>query len=161
MNSPSQPNRQELFTQLQNAIALRSAQDQVLWTILGFFGATTAVLLSALFQSGRFPDQMAIAMVVVLAGILLCLAWNSIQARALGHIRRHELLIESIERELRLPPEIAVFPKINVKLYDEAQIGGTPARTLIAQVGWFALVLWAIVALVCVAHYRVAGGQVV
>jgi len=146
--------RAELFLQLQNAIALRSAQDQVLWTILGFFGATNAVLLSVIFSNGDFPKTYWVAAIAVAGGMLLSLAWSSIQSRALGHIRRHEALMESLERELSIPPGLAVSGSINRVLYEQAELGArTPARVLISQVGWFALFLWIVVGCICSVHY--------
>lgn len=56
-NTGQELKRNELWSQLQNAIHLRSSQDQVLWTIFGIFGAANAILLVALFQNGLVPDD--------------------------------------------------------------------------------------------------------
>lgn len=134
--------RGELWEQLSRAIELRSSQDQVLWSIFGFFGATNAILLVALFTDGEFPKDPWVAAVVVGAGLLLSLTWHFIQARALGHIKRHEALMESIERELRLPPELAVSAEINRASINRHVGVGIPARKVMARCGLVSSLLW-------------------
>lgn len=156
MATTETPSRQELFLQLQNAIALRSAQDQVLWTILGFFGATNAVLITAIFSSGDLPKTYLIPACVIPTGMALCFAWNSIQGRALGHIKRHEALMARLEIALALPHGIATSSKLNRELYEEFLGGGTPARSLMPLFGWTALLMWFLLGCVCLHHYQLA-----
>ena len=144
--------RAELWTQLGNAISLRSSQDQVLWTILGFFGATNAVLLSAMFASGDFPKSVWIQGLLVVCGLLLSFAWHVIQSRALGHIKRHESVIALLERALDVPEGMAVSSQVNRGAYDRFLGNGISARQLIAGFGWASALLWTAVAMVCVAR---------
>ncbi len=152
VNDSGDHRRQELWTQLANAVNLRSSQDQVLWTILGFFGATNAVLLSAMFASGDFPKSRWIQGVLVISGLLLSFAWHLIQGRALGHIKRHEALMALIERTLDLPAGMAVSAQINQSLYDIHLGGGIPARYVIARFGWATALLWVFVGGICLAN---------
>jgi hypothetical protein len=154
MAATESPSRQELFLQLQNAIALRSAQDQVLWTILGFFGATNAVLITAIFSSGDLPKTYIIPAFVIPTGMALCFAWNTIQARALGHIKRHEALMARLETALALPHAIATSSKLNRELYEEFLEGGRPARSIMPLFGWLALLMWFLLGCVCLHHYQ-------
>lgn len=140
--------REELWEQLSRAIELRSSQDQVLWSIFGFFGATNGVLLVALFSDGEFPKDPWVAAVVVGAGLLLSLTWHFIQVRALGHIKRHEALMESIERELRLPLDFAVSAEINRASTDHHVGVGIPARKVMARCGLVSALLWGVVVII-------------
>ena len=131
--------RQELSDQLSRGIELRSSQDQVLWSIFGFFGATNAVLLVALFQDGRFPADPWLVLVVVVAGVAVAVAWHLIQRRAIGYIERHEALMARIEQELRVPSTLSVTAEVT---------GGVRARCVMVSYGWFSGALWVAVLLI-------------
>jgi len=105
--------RNELWSQLSNAINMRSAQDQVLWSIFGTFWAANAILLVALFTTGTMPQDSSVGIVVSSVGTFLSLIWYAIQARALGHLMRHEELIKRIEKELQFDPNYAISADIN------------------------------------------------
>ena len=60
-----------LWHQLSNSINLRSSQDQVLWNIIGTFGATNAILLVALFSQGEPPKNNTVGIVISLVGLIL------------------------------------------------------------------------------------------
>ena len=144
MNPMTPEGRAELFEQLSRAIDLRSAQDQVLWSIFGFFGATNAVLLSALFQAGTFPSDGTMLIIVVTAGIFASLAWHLIQRRAIGHIKRHEALMEQIERELQVPARFAVSAALSLAR-DKTLGTGVPARVVMGAAGAVSCFLWVVV----------------
>jgi hypothetical protein len=152
MNHQEEKGREELWNQLSRAVDLRSSQDQVLWSIFGFFGATNAVLLSGLFASGDFPKNHWISLVIVIAGISVSITWHLIQVRALGHIKRHEALITAIERILDVPEELALSAQINSSLVQQYVGTGIPARVLIARFGWGATALWMLVGIISIAH---------
>jgi hypothetical protein len=147
-------NREELFIQLTNAIAMRSAQDQVLWTILGFFGATDAVLLSSMFSSGNFPKDGNIALILVLVGLFVSFFWHCIQSRALGHIKRHENTIKNIEVRLGIPGEFAVSAQIDKQGFERHLGRQIPARVLLSKLGWLSGLLWAFVGAVAACTYH-------
>lgn len=151
MNPRDAKGREELWNQLSHAIDLRSSQDQVLWSIFGFFGAANAVLLAALFASGGFPKDPWVPVVVVSAGILLSITWQLISSRALGHISRHEALMKAIEYKLQIPQTLAVSAAINFQSYQIHVASGIPARVLLARFGWGAAALWIFVAVICFA----------
>lgn len=144
--------RAELLMQLQNAVALRNGQDQVLWTIVGFFGASNAVLLAGLFQSGQFPANPWVPTILIAAAIVLCAAWSEIQRRAIGHIARHERVMYELEIALALPVRFTIS-KINLDLHGQSLRGGMPARVVIGRMGLATMVLWCVVALLSVLHY--------
>lgn len=141
-------NRDELLQQLGNAIHLRSAQDQVLWSIFGVFWAANAILLVALFPQGHFPTY-PIGFIISVVGMLFSLVWYKIQGRALGHIDRHENLMEILEKklvELDMPQEYAVSAKINKD--NKCSFKSIPARKLMPICSQVVAILWAIGALI-------------
>lgn len=137
--------RTELWAQLTNAINLRSAQDQVIWSIFGTFWATNAILLVALFTGGGLPTDPIVGVVVGAVGMVISFIWHTIQNRAQGHIMRHEELMERLEKKLGVNPEYAVSARLNRQAYDKYLRGGLPARTLMkaasigGTVAWFAV----------------------
>ena len=136
--------RSEMWLQLTNAINLRSSQDQVLWSIFGTFWAANAILLVALFTTGNLPSNPAVGIVISVVGLFLSLTWHAIQARALGHIIRHEELIRKIEVELGFDTELAVSPEINRQAYSQ-YFGRLPrARKIMAMCSIGGAFLWAL-----------------
>src|SRR3989442_6290509 len=93
------PNSITPANRLENAISLRSSQDQVLWTIYGLFSATNSLFLVALFQTGTFP-KAAVGVVVSIVGLPVSIAWLLIQRRALAHIANYDDIIRKIDPEL-------------------------------------------------------------
>lgn len=136
-------NRDDLWRQLNHAINLRSTQDQVLWSIFGVFWAANAILLVALFQNGQIP-MSAIGIVISVVGALLSCVWHQIQRRALGHILRHETLIERLERQLEIPENLATSGHINQEDYNRFLSSGIPARQLMPICSLVASILWAL-----------------
>lgn len=134
--------RSELWSQLANAINLRSSQDQVLWTIFGTFWAANAILLVALFTSGTLPSDPFVGIVVATVGILLSLTWHSIQNRALGHLMRHEKLITKIESSLGFDPDFAVSADLNRVPYDAHLRKGLKARSVMRACSIGGTVMW-------------------
>ena len=119
-----------LWNQLNNAINLRNAQDQVLWSIIAVFLATNSILLVALFQSGSLPSKYYIGIVISAFGVALNLVWNNMQSRALRNIKRHEDLIETIEQELKISPDFATSPEIATERSKKYQSRWPEARTI-------------------------------
>ncbi len=141
-------NENELWTQLKNAINLRSAEDHVLWNIFGIFAAANAILFVALFQTGDFPANSFVGVIISIAGLSFSVVWFLIQRRALGHIKRYEALMERVENKLRFKPDYAVSGKINEDDYNK-YVGKSPrVRTVmqifsvLAGLGWLALASW-------------------
>jgi len=99
---------EELWDQLTRVRDARNAQDGVLWNMFSTFWASNAVLLVALFSTGKPPESPVVGIVVSTVGTALSLAWYGIQARVLGHIVRFEELTREIERRLNLEPEITL-----------------------------------------------------
>ncbi len=120
------------WDQLRNAIHLRSAQDQVLWTIFGIFGAANAILLVALFQNEPGYPWVIIS----LAGVSASIVWHLLLRRALGHVEMYKKIIEELERRLQIEPELALSGHINEEAFDKHLGKGTPARDLMR---WFSL----------------------
>ncbi len=124
----------ELWTQLKNAINLRSAEDHVIWNIFGIFWAASALLLVALFRTGDFPENSAVGIIISGVGLSLSIAWSLIQRRSLGHIKRHEKLMKRLEQKLEFDPDYAVSAEINTEDYDQCVGKGPAARTVMT---WF------------------------
>lgn len=125
--------------QLENGIAMRSAQDQVLWSIFGAFWGSNAILLVALFQTGDFPRRACVGFVIALVGTAFALLWAGVQARALHHIERHESVICSAEMTLRIPDSL--------RLGTGAPQSMLAARNLMRMGAWLAVVVWAVAAI--------------
>lgn len=136
--------RDELWLQLGNSINLRSSEDQVLWTIFGAFLASNAILLVALFTTGDLPKNSLVGLVVSFFGILLSMIWHGIQQRALGHVKRHENLMKTIEENLRFDPSFAVSPEINQSNYDQSLPKGISARRLMPLCSVGGILIWAL-----------------
>lgn len=147
IGQPVNLNRDELWRQLGNVIHLRSAQDQVLWSIFGVFWAANAILLVALFPKGHLPTY-PVGLIISLVGLFLAVVWHKIQNRALGHVKLYEDLIKKLEEELHILPENAVSPSINKALYEKYLAKGTPARKLMPICSQVMMGLWAFGALI-------------
>ena len=139
---PDQPARSELFQQLDNAVAMCGAEDQVIWTIFGTFWATNAILLVALFSAGDLPKAPAVGITVSAVGAGLSIVWHLIQRRALGHLRRFEELVELLEKGLRIPAELALSAKVNTSAYQRFLGGGVRARKLMVGCSLASTFLW-------------------
>lgn len=122
MNSPTYKckplDRPEMWSQLENAIIWRASQDQIIWTIFGAFWGANAILLVALFTTGKLPDETA-GIVISFVGISLSVVWYFIQKRAIGSLKRFEVLISKLEKSLEMDPSVAVSADINEADYEK------------------------------------------
>lgn len=144
-NSPGQGlEKREMWNQLANAISLRSAQDQVLWSIFGAFWAVNAILLVALFTTGKLPESIVVGIVVSSVGMLISLIWHFIQKRALGHVERYEELMRKLEAKLGFDASFAVSAKINREDYGRYVGKGIPARQVMPVCSLGGAILWAL-----------------
>jgi hypothetical protein len=146
---PQELDRKELWDQLSRTVTLRGNQDQVLWRIFAAFWAANAILLVALSRDGALPAERAVTLAIGGVGLGLSLTWLVVQRRAMGHLARHERLMERLETRLRVPPELSVSERLNRGDYDACMPRwprGRPVMVLfnvIAAVLWAALVCWA------------------
>ncbi len=134
----------ELWAQLRNAISLRISEDSVLWHIFGIFWAASALLLVALFRSGDFPDNFIVGLIISTVGFSLSIAWFLIQRRSLGHVKRHEKLMERIEQKLGFNPDYAASAEVNLKDYQEFLSMRPRARNVMKAFSIFALIGWSV-----------------
>lgn len=139
----------QLLTQLQ--ILLRSAQDQVLWTMFGIFWAANAILIVAVFNTGELPDEPWITGVIASVGALMCLVWHWVQSRALGNVIKHERLMQRLEKSFI--PEPHRTSRSPEEVYNELLGSGAPwytrgprARNLISFCSLSAVLIWGLVA---------------
>ncbi len=126
-----------LWTQLTNAINLRSSQDQVLWSVMGIFSAANAILLVALFLDGNFPTKLPVGIVLSMVGVLMSVVWLLVQRRALMRIEHYENLVRNLEDHLGLDARFRVgtsFTRPN---------GGIRARTVMPWWSSFWAAFWA------------------
>ncbi|MBU4259582.1 MAG: hypothetical protein KKI12_09105 [Proteobacteria bacterium] len=144
-NSASKPKaleRPEKWAQLANAISLRSSQDQVMWNIFGVFWGANAILLVALFTTGKMPEE-PVGIVVSIVGTALSVVWHIMQNRACGHLERFEALMSKMEKSLEIDPNETVSQKINVADYTEyvgKKVGF--GRKLIKRCSLVGAILW-------------------
>ena len=134
--------RQEEWSQLANAIAMRSSEDQVLWSIFGTFWAANAILLVALFTTGKPPEDANVGLVVSVVGVLISFVWNTIQKRALGHLKKHEALICRMEKELDFERRFSISTEINTTDYETFLDKGIRARQIMPACSAAGIALW-------------------
>ena len=145
--------RSELWAQLANALQLRSAQDQVVWSVFGIFWATNGLLLVALFNNGSMPRDRLPLLVIAGVGIALSVVWFLIQRRALGHLVRHERLATEIESALNIDTAFATSAQLNSTAFSRYVGRGPrarqvmPACSAVGAVGWATLLAWALATL--------------
>jgi hypothetical protein len=142
--------RKELGDQLSRAATLRGNQDQVAWRAFTAFWGSNSLLLVALSQKGELTEKPGLVAAVALAGTFLSLSWWQILRRTLGHLSRYEMVIETLERKLGLPNEVAFSDAINVEDTHRFMPGGPRGRPimlfccLLAGCIWFASFVWVI-----------------
>jgi 8-oxo-dGTP diphosphatase len=134
--------RQEEWSQLANAIAMRSSEDQVLWSIFGTFWAANAILLVALFTTGKLPEDANVGLIVSAVGVLISIVWDAIQRRALGHLKKHEALIGKMEKELDFERRFAISSEINTGDYETFLSKGIRARQIMPACSVAGTVSW-------------------
>jgi hypothetical protein len=110
-NSSQNPiTREDAWKQLSNAYALRTSHDHVIWMIFSAFWAAIALLLVALFQTGRLPIP-PIGFVVSMVGFAVSVAWILIHRRTTIYIERYESVVKYIEDSvLQLPRNVSLQP---------------------------------------------------
>jgi hypothetical protein len=114
----------------------------VLWSIFGTFWAANAILLVALFTTGKLPEDANVGLVVSTVGVLISLAWGTIQRRALGHVKRHEALMSKLEERLALDRDFAVSTDINQRDYQKFVGNGIRARQVMLACSLVGGALW-------------------
>ena len=107
--------RKELGDQLNRAATLRGNQDQVAWRAFTAFWGSNSLLLVALSQKGELAEKPGLVIAVSLAGTFLSMSWWQILRRTLGHLSRYDRIIETLERKLGLPSDVAFSDAINVE----------------------------------------------
>ncbi len=88
-------NPDPLWNQLSNAVALVAKQDQIVWTVFGAFWAANALLLVALFTTGKLPDQ-SVGVIVSSVGLTLSLVWLAIEHRAMAWLKFYEGILREL-----------------------------------------------------------------
>ena len=118
-----------------------AAEDQIIWTIFGTFWATNAILLVALFSTGKLPETPVVGVIVSGVGFALSGVWHLIQKRALVHLERFEELVQKFETKLRFPPDLALSARVNKAAYKKLE-KGIRARDLIQACSLASTFLW-------------------
>lgn len=98
------------WQQLANACSARFGQDSVLWTIIGSFWSTNAVLLVALGASGTWANDPTLRGVICGTGVAVSLLWLFMQAAALRRVVAYEDVIKHLEAQLKLSNEARLLP---------------------------------------------------
>lgn len=133
-----------LENQLSNVIATRSSQDQILWSIIGVFGATNAILLVALFPNGDLPKSPIIGAIICIVGLLVSFTWTLMQRRALAHIKYIECIRENLERDINIESKYAMSPNMNIELKMKYLLIKPMARHVLRSFGWGMIILWVV-----------------
>jgi hypothetical protein len=119
-----------LQTQLSTVWNARYQQDQVLWRVFAAFWPTNAILLAALFRSAGQKVTPKLGAITALCGVFVGFVWFLIQRRALGHVKRIELIAENLEKVLLGPAFSPYALSLRFSAGDSKKIGGLAARTL-------------------------------
>lgn len=108
----SSSERVELITLLQNFSNLRTAQDQVLWSIFGSLWGTNALLLISFFSAGDKWSISQVGIVVSIIGLLISFIWDIIQTKTIARRDMYEDSIQYIEKKLCIDKELFAFSKV-------------------------------------------------
>lgn len=134
-DSPA-PCSDQLWNQLSNAVVLVAKQDQIVWAVFGAFWAANAVLLVALFTTGKLPEQ-SVGAIVSGVGLALSVVWLAIEHRAMAWLRFYEGILRELERNyLYIPLSIAFTGRPEV-------VKGVTVRWLILACPLISAILWA------------------
>lgn len=131
-----------LCNQLKNAINLYTSQNLVLWTIFSIFWAANAILLGALFTTGKFPRNPMVGVIISSVGVVMSLVWKIMQGRALKHINFYEHIIHNIEITLSIDKKFRVSPLEDDETYNKYLSSGTKAREIIPYCSVGAAIAW-------------------
>jgi hypothetical protein len=153
-NVTGEISRSELWNQLQNALSSRSSVDQVYWTSYSIFWATNAVLLVALFSTGKLSTNTWVMIVISTVGLVQLYTWKTIQNRVLGHLERAEALILRIEEDLGLGERHALSVRLSKSDYREFIDKGRSSRFAVKASILFIGISWGLLFIVSV--YRFA-----
>jgi hypothetical protein len=145
--------RKELGDQLSRAATLRGNQDQVAWRAFTAFWGSNSLLLVALSQKGELTEKPGLVTAVSLAGAILSISWWQILRRTLAHLKRYEQIIETIERRLDLPPEIAFSDAINVEDTNRFMPHGPRGRPIMLFCCLVASFVWFVCFLIIIARH--------
>ena len=130
------PSSDQLWNQLSNTVVLVAKQDQIVWAVFGVFWAANAVLLVALFTTGKLPEQ-SVGIIVSGVGLALSSVWLAIEHRAVAWLKFYEAILKELERNhLHVPLSIAFTGHPEV-------VKGFSVRWLMLACPLISIVLWA------------------
>lgn len=112
--------------------------------MFGFFATANAALLIALLQGGQFPVNPWAGAIVATVGLLLAVVWRMLQGRAVGHTRRYDEVMLSLEIHLKISPEHSLSPELNNSACDRHLSGGLSARKTMNFCATFSALLWGV-----------------
>ena len=116
--SDLQEGRNEFILLLQNFSALRTGQDQVLWSIFGAFWGTNALLLISFFSANEKWSNAQVGLVVSIIGLIISFFWLIIQTRTLDRLQMYEDSIQYLEKELFTNKQMFAFSKVPKRSID-------------------------------------------
>ncbi len=140
MNGENGPSNSDLWNQLGNAVTFDNSENQVVWTIFGLFWAADAILLVAIFTTGDIPKP-AVGMLVSIAGTALSVVWYIIQKRAIAYLGFYDSLVEQLESQLQVQPELAASGNLN-PTFKSSLKGSIGIRPLMRWCPGVSAVLW-------------------
>jgi hypothetical protein len=114
-----------------------------LWTIFSVFWAANIVLLVALFSKGDVPERF-VGIILSAVGLILCFVWHQVQARALYHALDSERLMDNLEGELRLPPQLSAGHRLVTGARQNTPRLWPRARTLMPWCSFVACASWVV-----------------
>lgn len=140
------------WQQLSNAASCRFGQDSVLWTIIGSFWSTNAVLLVALGATGKWSNDPTLRITICGTGLLVSLVWFVMQGAALRRVGAYENVMKELESDLGIPLELRLLSGSDPEA-DALGIRKLPQARLIMPWGpWIATGGWFFGLVVAIAH---------
>ena len=132
------------WQQLAIASSCRFGQDSVLWTIIGSFWSTNAVLLVALGASGDWSKEPTLRIIICGTGLIVSGLWLVMQAAALRRVIAYEDTMCALEERLGVPAECRLLADSDREAGPKGKRVVPSARLVMPLAPPFALVMWAV-----------------
>jgi len=107
-------NRDVYWNQLGHVVSMATKEDQITRMIFSMFWVANALLLVALFATGKMPIRKVGAIISAM-GVIISLVWFFIQWRSIGWLEYYERIIQRLEKRLSIPPGIALSSHLNTR----------------------------------------------
>lgn len=135
------PSAEQAALLLPNVVSARFGQDSVLWSIIGSFWSSNAILLVALGATGTWASEPSLIRLLCLTGLFVSFLWWIMQAAALRRVIYYESLTTELEKLLGVAEALRLFgsnPEASTAGASRLPKARTmmPLGPLLALLGW-------------------------